>query len=250
MKKQIFTLMQLVAIAGIIVGGMTVFADFSPADQTTNGPKPVDLGENNQTIKSAFGSRKFLKAGTTVPLAVPSTTASPTWNDEGVIVAEKNVVSPHGILQDVLLPGKKSQVKIGSTGIVSDLPATQPFTGDTTTPLIIDMRGRGTTVNDRAGREAIELVTDRGCNAYSTFKTNTPAVELSSTRNATGKADIIARQLQLNEPNADAMKVLVATDTLGNAVWGTMEIVTENGIQKIKVNYPGSPVKTGQDMCN
>lgn len=249
MKKQIFTFIQLVIVLVIMAGTVTVFAGFSPADQTTNGPKPVDLGGNDQVIKSAFGSRKFLKAGIATPLVVPSTVASPTWNDEGVIVAEKNAVSPYGILQDVLLPGKQSQVKIGSTSISADLPASQPFTGDTTTPLIIDMRGRGTTVNDRAGREAIELAADWRCNAYTTLKTNTAAVELASIRNTTGKADIIARQLQLNEPNAGTMKVLVATDTAGNAVWGTMKVVTVNGVKKIQVDYPGSVVATGQNSC-
>ncbi len=231
-------------LVGIMFSAVFAYAFTLPPDQTTNVIQPVNIGPDSQTKGGGFGTELFMKAGTSV--ALPGT---PTWNKRGYIIGETNVVSPWVFFSNMSLPGKSSQLKIGSAGVNLQLPPVQPFSNDQTTPLIVDLQGRGSAVNDAQGREIMDLMV--GTAAHATIKTNTSAVQLSSTRNSNGKSDIIARQIQLTEPNAGALKVLVATDTEGNAVWGTMEVVTNtDGTKRIQVNYPGSPVATAQNMCN
>lgn len=248
MKKQLITSIKIGSIALVLILGAThAFAFRVLPDQTTNAYVPVNVGPDAQTMKASFGVTGFLKAGSSV--SIP--TGTPTWNESGFVIGETNMVSPKGIMKYMFLPSKTSQLKIGSSAINVQLPAAQPFTADMKTPLIIDMKGRGNSVkNNPTGREAIDMIADGSTNPQTAIRTAAPAIEFNSSVNAGGKADIIAGALQLSESNAGALKVLVATDTDGNAVWGSMSVVTENGVKKIKVNYPGSTVAIGQNLCS
>lgn len=248
-------MLKILCVAVIAIGALRVFAVYNePADQSENAFKPLNVSPQNQIMNSSFYSHSFMKAGNTLSIPAISTQTNLTWNKQAVLVAEKAFVAPRAFIDRfTFLPGNKSQIKVGSTGINSNLPPSQPFTNDDITPLIIDMNGRGSGVNDRAGREAIQLSAKiKG----TSFLTNTPAIQFSSTKNpkgseTIGKADIIAGSLILdnNVVPAGSIPVLVATDTKGNAVWGYMNVVTENGVKKIKVNYDTSVVQTGQNMC-
>lgn len=256
MKKNIITSFKYGTIIFALFGGLLVFAYTQPVDQSQNAFKPVTTDSQNQTMESLFSTTFFLKAGNTLTIPTLSTDNNPTWNGRGYIIAEKNIVSPKLFVDRFLYLGtNKSQVKIGGSDVNPNLPPSQPFTGDMITPLIIDMNGRATGINSREGREVMELYgSDR-----LTVSVNTPAIQFSSTANPAGsdtigKADVIAKSLQLHTPpnyNGIGSRVLVATDNKGNATWGTMKIVTEpNGTKRIQVDYPGSPVATGQAMCN
>ncbi len=248
MKKQLITSIKIGSIALVLILGAThAFAFRVLPDQTTNAYVPVNVGPDAQTMKASFGVTGFLKAGSSV--SIP--TGTPTWNESGFVIGETNMVSPKGIMKYMFLPSKTSQLKIGSSAINVQLPAAQPFTADMKTPLIIDMKGRGNSVkNNPTGREAIDMIADGSTNPQTAIRTAAPAIEFNSSVNAGGKADIIAGALQLSESNAGALKVLVATDTDGNAVWGSMRVVTNSdGSKRIQVDYPGSPVATGQNLC-
>ena len=248
MKKQLITSIKIGSIALVLILGAThAFAFRVLPDQTTNAYVPVNVGPDAQTMKASFGVTGFLKAGSSV--SIP--TGTPTWNESGFVIGETNMVSPKGIMKYMFLPSKTSQLKIGSSAINVQLPAAQPFTADMKTPLIIDMKGRGNSVkNNPTGREAIDMIADGSTNPQTAIRTAAPAIEFNSSVNAGGKADIIAGALQLSESNAGALKVLVATDTDGNAVWGSMRLVTNtDGTKRIQVDYPGSSVATGQNSC-
>lgn len=263
MKTKILSTLKILCAVIITLGALHVFANGysytgynEPSSQGENAFRPVNVSSEDQVMASSFYSKSFLKAGNSVAVPAPFTAASPTWNNSSAFVAEKSIISPRAIINRYLfLPGKNSQVKVGSSGssLNPNLPPSQPFTGDLTTPLIIDMKGRGSGVNDRSGREAMQFSSG---SVGTTVLVNTPAIQFSSTKNVStdsgvAKADIIAGALQLSEPNAGALKVLVATDDKGNAVWGTMKIVSNtDGTKRIQVDYPGSPVATGQNSCD
>lgn len=261
MKKNALTIL---IVALIVFGGLQVFASTysEPADQSQNAAKPVDVSVTDQVMDSNFYSKQFLKAGSTVGIVPPSTSSTPTWNRTNAYVAEKAIVTPRFIVSgNTGLLSKKSQLRIGSPNTSASLPASQPFAGDMITPVIVDMNGRGSVTNDPAGREAIELHSTYSPGMVSAkphITVSTPAFQFSSTTNTSNgndnrKADVIAGKLAFsdNQTSGTGVKVLVATDTLGNAVWGTMKIVSNtDGTKRIQVDYPGSPVATGQAMCN
>jgi hypothetical protein len=256
MKTKILSTLKILCIVVIVFGATAALATYNePTSTAQNAFKPLTVSSENQIMDSSFYSKQFLKAGNSIATPSAYTDANPTWNNQGTYIAEKSIVSPRAMINRYLfLPTKDSQVKVGSTTTSSSLPPAQPFTGDMTTPLIIDMNGRGSGVNDRSGREAMEFSSN---SIGTSVLVNTPAIQFSSTKNISNgndnrKADIIAGSLILsdNAVPAGSVRVLVSTDTNGNAVWGSMRVVTNSdGSKRIQVDYPGSPVATGQNLC-
>ena len=96
-----------------------------------------------------------------------------------------------------------------------------------------------------ADHEAIDVRSGALCKNNVTVNTNANAIRFATPNGDAynpDNIDLIGRQVQLSDPSAGALKVLVATNDKGDAVWGTLAVV--NGA--LKVNYGQSPVTTGQ----
>lgn len=233
MKNQMFNLIKVVTLAAILAVGVSAVSAFTgPATLIPpNGPEtsvPADVSSTPQNKVGGFVSALFLKSGIAHPFALSGAAAA------GWVIAEDKIISPWSFSTKTFLPGNTSQMKIGSASDTSD-----PFT-DATFPLTIDLVGRGTSP-DPKGRDAIEFLADTNfCNTKTTVVTNTPTVQFWSTKND-DNADLIARQIQLNAGNPAKDKVLISTDTDGNATWASVRV--RNGAIEY-YGYQTTPVST------
>jgi hypothetical protein len=181
--------------------------------------------------------------------AAPIHTGDTVQEKQGGIWSKKVLVSPVSIFKkSMFLPGNKSVLRIGSDDTGS---GTQSFTkgsagaitqdfntalfGETDSiPLVIDL-------HDRAKpRDAIEFITNQACPIVTRF-TNDKAAAFEF-KKGTGRANIIARQVQLTGGDPDANDVLVS-DAQGNARWAKAS-VNANGV--VVFSSGTSPVPAGQ----
>lgn len=234
--KQLFNSIKIIAIALIIGLGVSYVSAApwaAPGAAPTGGNTvaSVNVSDYAQTKIGSFITENFLKAGGAI-----SPTGAP-WNKAGYAVAEKAFISPWSFFTSAFLPGSSSQVKIGGGD-----DATTDIFNAARTPFTIDLSGRGTGNNSVPGRRVIDIRTDASmCYPNATIRTNTPAVRLLNSKTG-DDADAIVRGVQLSGGNPAPGKILVSTDTNGNAVWGTP---TLSGGQ-IVFTYGTSPVPEGQ----
>lgn len=255
--------MKIIALAAVLAVGVSYVSAFTSPNGTVptvnpdnNVPAPINIGALVQTKIGSLTTESFFKAGTN------STPGLPGW----IIAANGTnapdnggVTSPWQFFQKEYLinkPGTFAQMKVGShiagrpNSPLPSVDKTKFDPKDASIPLTIDLIDRGTGNNSDAGTQVMDLLAGDVCNNATTVQTNTAGIQFWSTKNinpntntAGDNADVIARGIQIGDSSAGAMKVLVATDTAGNAVWGTMRIA--NG--QVVVDYPGSSdVATGQ----
>jgi len=260
MKKNLFNSIKIIGIAAVLAVGVSYVSAYtspgapSPAGSPTNNvPAPINIGALVQTKIGSLTTESFLKAGNNI---TPGTTGWIIAANAAGATDNGGITSLWQFFQKEYLPGTKSQMKIGSPipGQTNNpLPSVDKAKfnpKDASIPLTIDLIDRGSSNNSDAGTQVMDLLAGDVCNSATTVQTNTAGVQFWSTTNinpntnaAGDNADIIARGIQIGDSSAGAMKVLVATDTAGNAVWGTMRIA--NG--QVVVDYPGSSdVATGQ----
>ena len=260
--KTFLNSIKIIGIAAVLAVGVSYVSAFTsngaptPAGNPTNNvPSPVNIGSLLQTKIGSFTTESFLKAGTN------TTPGTPGW----IIAANAAGSADNGgtaslwqFFQKEYLPGIKSQMKVGSPNpgrTATPLPSvdkTKFNPKDASIPLTIDLIDRGASNNSEAGTQVMDLLAGDVCNNATTVQTNTAGIQFWSTKNinpntntAGDNADVIARGIQIGDSSAGAMKVLVATDTSGNAVWGTMRIA--NG--QVVVDYPGSSDVAAGQAC-
>lgn len=264
--KTLLNSIKIIAIATVLAVGVSyVYAFTSPngsaptVNPDNNVPSIVDVGGPSfQTKVGSFTTESFFKAGTN------STPGLPGWiiaaNGAGA-PDNGGVTSPWQFFQKEYLinkPGTFAQMKVGShiagrpNSPLPSVDKTKFDPKDASIPLTIDLIDRGTGNNSDAGTQVMDLLAGDVCNNATTVQTNTAGIQFWSTKNinpntntAGDNADVIARGIQIGDSSAGAMKVLVATDTAGNAVWGTMRIA--NG--QVVVDYPGSSDVAAGQMC-
>jgi len=234
MTKQILTTILLGTL--LTTGVVSAFQEPGTIFPGGNASAPVNTGGTEQRKSGPFWAQ-YLKAGL---LPFPASVAAA--NLAGFIIGDKVALAPQGFFTQVFLPGTQSQLRVGSNDSGSLYNAT--FTNRA--PATIDLAGRATGNNDPKGREALALLADANfCQTSTTIVTNTPAIQLYSDEN-NGPADLLARQVQLKGGSPGKDKVLVSTDSKGNAVWGTLRVV--NGA--IQFDIGNSPVVQGQSLCS
>ena len=233
MKTKFSNSIKLLILAGVLAAVTSYVAAFTPINPLpgTNPWQPVDTGAAAQVKSGGILSQKSFIAGTgiTDPASI-----------DGYIVAKALAGSAYGLFgNQILASGTTSQVKIGSATSTWSAPLID--SSSYTTPLTIDMSGR----SGNADHEAIDVRSGALCKNNVTVNTNANAIRFATPNGDAynpDNIDLIGRQVQLSDPSAGALKVLVATNDKGDAVWGTLAVV--NGA--LKVNYGQSPVTTGQ----
>lgn len=242
MKKQILNSIKIITLAALLAVGVSYVSAApwsAPGTGATGGNTvaSVNISEYDQTKIGSFTTNNFFKAGG----AFNATGVS--WNKPGYAVAEKAFISPWSFFTSAFLPGNTSQVKIGGGD-----DATTDIFNAARTPFTIDLAGRGTGNNSVSGRQVIDIRTDTiACYPNATIRTNTPAVRLLNSKTG-DDADAIVRGVQLSGGNPAPGKILVSTDSDGNAVWGTPTYNVNTG--KITFTYGTSPAATGQALCS
>ena len=250
--KTFLNSIKIIGIAAVLAVGVSYVSAFTSPNGTVptvnpdnNVPAPINIGALVQTKIGSLTTESFFKAGNNI---TPGTTGWIIAANAAGVTDNGGITSLWQFFQKEYLPGTKSQMKIGSpipgrtNNPLPSVDKTNFNPRDTSIPLTIDLIDRGSSNNSDAGTQVMDLLAGDVCNSATTVQTNTAGIQFWSTLNG-GNADVIARGIQIGDSSAGAMKVLVATDTSGNAVWGTMRIA--NG--QVVVDYPGSSdVATGQ----
>lgn len=243
MNNKLSTTIASLVIVVLFAAGISYVSAFTVpgAPPVPNVATPINTGSAVQTKTGGILSQKFLATGS--GLTQPNSTTL-----SGMVHVKTLLGSVYGLFSDqVLVSGTSSRVKIGGTGGL-----TAPLiNGSTyTTPLTIDLRGRA---NGTAATQALEVITANSCADRSTVLVDTSAIRFADNSNPgsnqgnSHNVDLIARQLRLSDPSsAGTMKVLVATNSDGDAVWGTLAI--EGG--QLRVNYNGLSVITDSQSCD
>ncbi len=219
--------MGILVITVSYVSAYQPFPSNPPAGQV---PTPINVGTNDQTKTGGIYSQKSFIAGSGITQP----------GSDSFILAKAFAGSADGFLGRMLVSGTTSKMQIGSGA--NTLPTPLVPTGNTT-PLTIDLTGR----SGNLSYDAIDIISGNRCKDTSTIRVNTAAIRFADGPNVTNdNVDLIAQQLRLSGGNPGEMRVLIATNDRGDAVWGTMSIV--NG--QVRLIYNDSPVTSGQCESN
>jgi hypothetical protein len=231
-------------IAGLFIAGIGTAMAFTVPGTPPAMPNPniFDPITTNATAQRKTGGivAKSLIAGS----GIATSATAPIFTWDSFVMAKTLAAAPYGLFMSdhALVAGTSSKVKIGNNGTVTAPLIPSQYT----TPLTLDLTGR--TTSTATARNAQEFISGNSCNA--SIGANTSAIRFvdnqspASNNNDSHTIDLIGRQVRLSGGNAAGLRVLVATNDKGDAVWGTLTI--EQG--KVKVNYDRSPV-TDTQLC-
>jgi len=195
------------------------------------------------SVVSAFTDPTGVPPVNNVPAVINTGAADQTKT--GGIFSEKFMISDLGFFKKMLLPGNESWMRIGDPTTTISTMANIPD-GLGTIPLTVDLTGRSVqSKGSTDGQNAIAFISGSpaSCPTAATTIINdkASAFEFTSSTpyNATGHADLIARQMQLTGGAPAADSVLASVDTNGNAVWA--KLVVQGGVLKV-VNNNGQTI--------
>ena len=234
MKKNI---LNFILIGTLLLTGVVSAFEEPVALPGAAGPSPIDTGATTQQKQGNFWARSIKAGFAQIRTELPEILT-------GFIIADTRAVAPYGYFVKTVLPGNSgqflSQLRVGSP---SDNLFNAVFSNRA--PATVDLAGRGSAGSSKS-RDAVALLADPNlCIEHVNMITNTPAFHFWSD-SLNDSADILARQIRLSGSNPAAGKVLLATDTQGNATWGTV-IVDSSGNPQYQKSL--SDVATGQSLC-
>lgn len=139
----------------------------------------------------------------------------------GGAVTSSFMVSPWAFFTQAI----SSSVIVGDNSTQSgDLPTVSEPAGSDPTSMKLDLVGRGTANNSRAGTQAISILAGNMCSTYTTINVDQTQIAFNSSVNS-GKADVLARQVRLTAGNPQPNSVLIQGS--GSSKWATLTVVND-----------------------